>query len=78
MNALLRRTTPERFEVRAVWHLEEGYTVSQSAPLFDKQPMVDRVPNEWGVYEVNGQNVEDYAERGDAEKHAGELNGVFA
>lgn len=67
-----------RFEVRAVWHSDEltKHTRSQPAEKFDLHPMEKRRPDQFGVYAIGGGHVQDYVERGSAQTHADQLNGV--
>jgi hypothetical protein len=64
-----------RYEVRAVWMLIT-FCQSQPAEQYDRKPMLARAPDEWGVYEVGGGNVQDYPERASAQIHTDQLNGV--
>jgi hypothetical protein len=65
-----------RYEARAVWRDSDGYYLSQPLPAFDHVPLRADAPVWYSVYSVEGGNVNDYAERADAERHAGELNGA--
>jgi hypothetical protein len=73
--AVARQARGYRYEARAVWFTESGFCVSQALEQFDRQPLHKREPDMFATYEVNGGHVEDYNDRADAERHAGELNG---
>lgn len=74
-SALAVPKRPARYELRAVWKFPHGLCHSQPVPQFDVEPMYERKPDAFGVYEVYGYHVEDFGERAEAQTHADRLNG---